>query len=64
MRVTIQGYHDRDWLMQVRRWAKRLEAEDMEVEADGGITLTCKDGYICEHYHPSRDELMRKEVKE
>ena len=42
------------------RWARRLEADEMVIHKDGTVSLTCKDGIICENYRPSAKELYRR----
>ena len=48
-----------DYKIQLQRWAKRLEADEMTIHSDGTITLMCKDGCICENYKPSLKELYK-----
>jgi hypothetical protein len=60
MTSTIFGHHKKSYIIQVSRWAKRLEADDMTIHEDKTVTLECADGCICNHYKPTPQEL--KEV--
>lgn len=60
MTTIVLGHHNKEYLIQLNYYAKRLEAEEMTVHMDGSITLTCEDGYICERYHPTAKELNRR----
>lgn len=51
----------REHKIALNRWARRLEADEMTIHADGTVTLMCEDGGICEHYRPSAKELRRYE---
>lgn len=60
MKAAILGHHDKTYLIQVRRWATRLEATEMVVNKNGSVTLLCPDGYICNEYKPTAAELYKK----
>lgn len=47
----------KEYRIALDRWARRLEAEEMTIHSDGCVTLTCKDGYICNNYRPTSKEL-------
>jgi len=60
MKTTTFGYHKKEYLVQVGRWAKRLEAEECVIHKNGAVSLYCKDGIICEDYHPGAKELYKR----
>lgn len=60
MRTIVLGHHNKEYLIQLYYYAKRLGAEDMTVHRDGSITLICEYGYICERYRPTAKELKRR----
>lgn len=60
MTFTQFGRHKKEYLMQIKNWAKHLGAEDVTVYEDHSVTLTCKDGYICYREHPTAKELAKK----
>lgn len=49
----------REHKIALNRWARRLDADEMTIHADGTVTLMCEDGCICENYNPSAKELRR-----
>ena len=57
MKQIIIGHHKKAYIIELYRWAKRLEAEEMTVWSNGSVTLMCKDGCICDEYTPSNYEL-------
>ena len=60
MKVAILGYHKKLYLIQVHKWATRLEATEMIIHKNGSVTLLCPDGYICNEYKPTATELYKK----
>lgn len=46
--------------VRLEQYADRLEAEEMVIHSDGSVTLTCEDGYICERYFPTLQELYKE----
>lgn len=61
MTSTIFGHHKKSYIIQVSRWAKRLEADDMTIHEDETVTLECADGCICNHYKPTPQELAKEQ---
>lgn len=61
MSTTVFGYHKKAYIAQVKKWAKRLEAEDVIIHKDGTVTLACRYGYICDHYQPTAAQLKGAE---
>lgn len=53
------GGYSKEMLMYIYKWAKVLEADEMIIHANGAITLVCKDGYICNNYKPTTQELKK-----
>lgn len=45
--------------MLLKKYAKRLEAEEVTIHKDGSVTLMCKDGCICERYTPTSKEIYK-----
>ena len=43
--------------LALEAWARHLEAEELTLNDDGTVTLESKDGYICENYTPTNEEL-------
>lgn len=41
------------------KWARRLDADEMTIHANGSISLYCKDDCICENYFPAAKELYK-----
>lgn len=60
MRRTVIGKHSKEYIIAVGEWGKRLLAQDCTIWRDGTVTLMCRDGYICDHYRPTPQELRRK----
>lgn len=50
---------NKDNLIAINKWAKRLGADDVTIHRNGSITLECKNGYICREYKPTPKELYR-----
>lgn len=48
---------DKETIIVLNKYAKRLEADELIIHKDGSITLTCKDGIICDRYRPAAHEL-------
>lgn len=59
MQVTEFRNYSKEYKALLRYWAKKLGATEMVIHEDGSITLTCPDGYICNNYRPTVNELRR-----
>ena len=59
MRRVIFGRHTIEYIIALDKWARKLEADDMVLHKDGTVTLSCKDGGICENYRPTAAELRK-----
>lgn len=53
------GGYSKEMLMYIYKWAKVLGADEMTIFPNGKITLTCKDGCICNRYKPTTQELKK-----
>jgi len=60
MELTIFGRQNKAYIIQVKEWAKRLEADECIIHEDHTVTLSCKYGGICTNYRPSAKELTNK----
>lgn len=59
MKTVVFGKHSKAYLIALDRWARKLEATDMVLHKDGTVTLSCKDGGICNNYRPTAEELRK-----
>lgn len=48
---------DKQTIIALNKYAKRLEADILIIHKDGSITLTCEDGIICDNYEPTAKDL-------
>lgn len=63
MKMDVFGYCPKRYKEQVRKWAKRLEADEVTIHCDRSVTLMCEDGCICYRYNPQPCELQKGEKR-